>query len=256
MDEPVATPNNAERLHFGLIALGLAMVGVSIAVIYPAAIDRIIDRFGTRPTAAGLIALFGAAAIFSRAAAASARIGVRRGYAASFGLVVTLFATLAFDDRRILRLLPAWVYLGLALFCFANAREEESLLERGVRFAIPEAPPFIRNYCRGLTALWGGFFLATATTVAALAFAAPPGRWRAFTARDVWVAMAVVSVVEFFVRKTWFRYYYWNGPFERFWSRLFPAERTARGRRSSAYIDACRERIARERAGDAPGTAD
>jgi hypothetical protein len=91
--------------------------------------------------------------------------------------------------------------------------------------------------------------------VAALAFAASPGRWRAFTARDVWLAMAAVSVVEFFVRKTWFRYYYWNGPFERVWSRLFPAERTAAGRRSLAYIDASRERVARER-GDASGAAD
>jgi hypothetical protein len=52
--------------------------------------------------------------------------------------------------------------------------------------------------------------------------------------------MAGFAACEFLVRKTRFRYYFRGGPFERCWARLFPAERTARGRRSLAAIEAWR----------------
>jgi hypothetical protein len=57
--------------------------------------------------------------------------------------------------------------------------------------------------------------------------------------------MGGFAAAEFLVRKTWFRYYFHGGPFERFWAWLFPAERTARGRRSLAYIEAYRAERAR-----------
>ena len=50
-----------------------------------------------------------------------------------------------------------------------------------------------------------------------------------------------LSVVEFLFRKSWFRYYFRGGPFDRLWSRLFPAERTAQGRRSIEAIRRYRE---------------
>ena len=74
----------------------------------------------------------------------------------------------------------------------------------------------------------------------------PPERWATLMSRDVWFAMGGVMTLEFFVRKTWFRYYFRNGPFERFWAQLFPAEATARGRRSLEYIEAYHERLGRE----------
>ena len=52
-----------------------------------------------------------------------------------------------------------------------------------------------------------------------------------------------VTVVEFFVRKTYFRNYWYRGPFERFWSRLFPAEATPMGRRSAEYIRETRRKL-------------
>jgi len=57
--------------------------------------------------------------------------------------------------------------------------------------------------------------------------------------------MLVASGVEFLVRKTWFRYYFHGGWFDRVWAKLFPAEATPEGRRSmqhiSAYWDAHRK---------------
>ena len=54
---------------------------------------------------------------------------------------------------------------------------------------------------------------------------------------------------EFLVRKTWFRYYFHGGPFERFWSRLFPAEATPRGRESLEFIRRYHAELEAERLG-------
>jgi uncharacterized membrane protein len=151
-------------------------------------------------------------------------------------------------DARFLRLAAAWVYLGLAALFAASLRGSSSILERAARWLVPEAPPFIRGYCRVVTAAWVVFFLASAAAIGWLAVAGTAEAWLGAAGRDVWIAMGALSLLEFLVRKTWFRYYFHGGPFERLWSRLFPAERTARGRRSLRYIEAYRERLAREAA--------
>jgi uncharacterized membrane protein len=224
------------------MALAFAAVGVSFAVVYPWAIDLVLARFGVRPVAVTLL-VFAALSVFARRAG-------RHGLLAVVGLIAILAAAVLFADRRFLQLLPAWIYLGMAVFCLENARSEESIIEQGVRRMIPEAPEFIREYCRVLTGLWGVFFGGTAVAIVVITLASTPDRWKAFTSRDVWIAMALVMAVEFFVRKTWFRYYFHNGPFERFWSRLFPAEATGRGRRSLAYIQAYHDRRAAEASPD------
>ena len=172
----------------------------------------------------------------------------RRGIAAGALALVALAA--ATGDARCLRLVPAWVYASLAALFAASLRGPGSILERAARWLVPEAPEFIRGYCRALTGVWVAIFLAVALAVAGLALAADPAAWWRFTARDAWLAMGAFSALEFLVRKTWFRNYFHGGPFERLWSRLFPAERTARGRRSLAYIEAYRAELARKR--DAP----
>jgi uncharacterized membrane protein len=233
------------------IAIGLVAIG------YPLAIDRLQLRFGTRPLAAVMAALFGLAVFRSwLAARRGSSVVATRGLVISLGCIGALLVSLAMGDARFMRLVPAWVYLGLALFCFGDARNEEPFMERGIRLAIPGVPPFIRDYCRGLTVAWGVFFLVCAAGIATLALTASAERWRIFSTRDLFIGMALVSLVEFFVRKTWFRYYYWNGPFERFWSRLFPAEQTEAGRRSLAYIEDYRKGLAHERASTAEASSE
>lgn len=232
----------AERPRLGALALAFGAAGLAVAVVYPWAIDFVLERIGVRATALLLLAV----AALPLAARES---GLAHGRVAAVGFVTILAAAALWGDGRALRLLPAWVYVGLAVFCLENTRSPESIIEQGVRRVIPEAPEFIRGYCRVLTGLWGGFFGLTAVTIAGLALFGTPERWRLFTSRDVWLAMALVMAVEFFVRKTWFRYYFWNGPFERFWSRRFPAEATARGRRSLAYIEEYHARMKREASG-------
>jgi len=252
----------AESPRFGPLALALGLAGVFFAIVYPWAIDAVLERLGTRATAGTLLAIAALALIPARpplrgrrdrsGGRPSERIAtlargrsMARSRLASLCFLATLVCAAMLDDRRFLRLLPAWVYLGMTLYCLENVRSEQSIIEQGVRWVIPEAPDFIRGYCRVLTGLWGGFFLLTAVIIAVFAFAMPPERWRSLMSRDVWFAMAGVMGLEFFVRKTWFRYYFRKGPFERFWAQLFPAEATARGRRSLEYIEAYHARLER-----------
>lgn len=243
---PAAEPPEPARLRVGL-AWAIAGMGIAAAVlVYPRVLDAALDRFGVRIVSALLLAVLVASLpLRSR--------GRSSGPVAAIGLALLLLGAAIGDDRRVLRLLPAWVYVGLAWTFFSSLRTPPSLVERGARWMVPEAPPFIGDYCRVVTAGWALCFALTAAVVAGLAFAGSPEAWRLFTGRDVWIVMALLMVLEFFVRKTWFRAYFRGGPFERFWSTLFPAEATARGRRSLAYIRRYREGLA---TGDPPPSQD
>jgi len=129
-------------------------------------------------------------------------------------------------DERQLRLIPAAAYLGVAAFFHASLRGGASLIEHGVRTLLPFAPEFVRSYFRALTLCWAGFFVLAALVIGRLALIGDPEAWRFATGWGIAIAMLVVMPIEFLIRKPWLRYYYFGGPFDRFWSRLFPAEAT------------------------------
>jgi uncharacterized membrane protein len=214
----------------------MAGVGVLLlAVAYPIALPALQERLGTRGIAVALLALLA----LSLPGRAVGRIVV------AVGIAALLAAAALSADERFLRAVPAWVYAGLAGLFAASLRDAEPIIERAARWMIPVAPAFIHDYCRVVTALWAAFFLLSAMAIAYLAFAATPETWQAFTSRWLWLAMGIFTALEFFVRKTWFRYYPTDQGFDRFWSRLFPAERTARGRASMRAIRETRARLAR-----------
>ena len=63
---------------------------------------------------------------------------------------------------------------------------------------------------------------------------APLSWWAVYTGLVFYAVMGALLVGEFCVRKLWFRYYQ-SGLADRIFARLFPAERTANGRRSLDY---------------------
>lgn len=236
-----ASPSSEGRPPAAGLLLGGAAVAL-LAVIYPWALGAVQERLGVRGLALLLLGIAVGSVPFRRHAVGAGRLGA----ACLAGLLVMGAAT---GDARWLRLVPALVYLGLAAFFAASLRGQGSIIERAARWLVPEAPPFIRDYCRVLTAGWVAVFLASAAVIGWLAVARGTEAWLAVTSRGVWIAMGAFSLLEFLVRKSWFRYYFRGGPFERLWSRLFPAERTERGRRSLRYIQQYRERMARDAAG-------
>lgn len=219
-------------------AIALAVAG--LAVVYPWVLDGLLERVGVRGLAGALLGLLVLTLPLRRRLAGGSGAA---GWLPGIGLATLLSAAALRDEEAVLRLIPAWVYLCLAGLFAASLRRPDSIIERGARWIVPVAPDFIRGYCRKTTVLWVALFAAVAATTAALALAAGADAWRRFTSRTVWLAMGAVTVAEFFFRKTWFRYYARGGPFERLWSRLFPADRTERGRRSEAYIRRMREEL-------------
>ncbi len=208
---------------------------------YPIAIDAAAGAFGPRGVASGVLvaSLASAAALRGRRSEWMPQVsGVPK-----IGLLVLLGLAILTDDRIYLRGIVPLVYLGLATIFRDSLREPGSIIESLVRTIESAAPDFVRSYCRKLTALWAGFFLANATLMTGLLLLAPIEWWALYTGRIVYALMLGISLVEFLVRKTWFRYYFYDGLFDRLWSKLFPAEATEAGRRSAEYIRRTKEEL-------------
>lgn len=224
--------------------LGFALLGGAL-LVYPWAIDSALARFGVRPVAAALLALALAGGALPLGAAGGRRIDLPHVPGFPGAIALLLAAALATGDVRCLFLVPAAVYLWLALLAAASLREPPSLIERAARFLQPRAPDFIRGYCRKVTALWCVFFAGTAAVIAWLVAAGEVDARRAFSSWGLWLPVGALSLVEYAVRKSWFRYYA-GGPLDRIWAALLPAENSERGRRSLAYIREARERMRAE----------
>ncbi|MCZ6465074.1 MAG: hypothetical protein O7A09_12130 [Proteobacteria bacterium] len=222
-----------------------ALIYAALLLGYPFLASATTERFGVRVSAVALAAFAGLTLFGVRRAS---RLSDGAGRASRGALVALPILAALFDERTFLLLVPAGVYTLLALVFLDSLQQEVSLLERGVRWLHPWAPDFIRSYLRKLTLFWVGFFALNALGIAGLAVAAPVSTWEAYTRYGVYALMGLISLVEFVVRKAWFRYYFHNGPIDRTFAQFFPAEATEAGRRSSAYIRHMREQMAREAA--------
>lgn len=204
------------------------------ALAYPFALQSATQRVGVP----------GVAAVLLIVVAISAAMPGRRGFRApgtriapGVGIAILLVVAAISGDELYLQLVPSAVYLALAGWFRASLRFGDSIVERAARFFVPEAPDFIRSYCRKVTRLWAAFFLASALLSAALALSGERWWWEFFTGKLVYALMIAVSLIEFLVRKAWFRYYFHGNWFDRICERLFPPENTAEGRRSMQYIE-------------------
>lgn len=217
------------RLHAA--ALGVAVLAASA---YPLVFASVVSRLGVRAPAAAFALAALAAALRTDAPA--------RVLAGAFVAGACAVAVATGDDAA-LRLLPAFVHAGVSVVFFASLRGDDSFVERGARMIQPMAPDFIRPYCRRATALWGVVMAVNAVVLAWAALFASAEAWRTAAGAGIWSWMAAVGAAEFLVRKTYFRNYWYGGPFERVWSRLFPAEATEMGRRSADWIRVVRAEL-------------
>jgi len=211
--------------------LPVALVGI---IGYPWLAGWLIQRFELRPVAAVacLFAVAGLAAAWSRLRArpeALIAIGAQIGALALFALAAAL------DDRGPLLLIPVLIQLVLCLLFRATLREPPSMVERMARLMQPLAPEWVGPYCRKVTLMWCGFFLANAVVILWLTALGQLELWVRYTGGVLYLIAAGLQVGEFFVRKWWFRYYR-GGVLDRFIRPIFPPENTERGRRSMEHI--------------------
>jgi uncharacterized membrane protein len=228
-------------------AQGLGLLAAMLLVLLSGlASGALIDTLGVRASAALLLAIaLGASRGLGSAAPASRDSGMRSISTLDrvflFGALVAAFL---FGSMTALMLLPAFVHLAVARVLLASIDDDVSLIEKGARLSHPLAPAFIGPYCRRLTAVWGVAFAASAGITAMLALGGNAGAHRAWTGWQFWTLLAAFGVAEFFWRKAWFRYF-GKGPFDQFLAKVFPPEKTERGRRSQAYLMRMRAELAR-----------
>jgi uncharacterized membrane protein len=210
---------------------GIAAVLLGLAAFaYPLVGDAAIERFGTARTAAALLATasLGMAVRFAAERRALRILGQNAGALVLLGLAA------GSGDRTYLLLFPALINIYLAVIFAASVTTEKSIVERGARIVQPYLPPFTLAYCRKLTLCWSVFFAANSVWIARLCFDAPE-QWRSYTAVVYPAQVVLLSLVEFFVRKLWFRNYT-EKPLDRLLASLFPPEANERGRRSQRFI--------------------
>jgi uncharacterized membrane protein len=170
----------------------------------------------------------------------AARRGIEGRSWSELALIATpgmsLLAWAAITNSELpLRLLPAFVNATLAVIFLQSLNQEQSMIEFGARIIEPRLPDFTRAYCRLSTGIWAFFFIVSSVVIVWLAVFGPEALWDRFTTRNYFIVMIVLNVIEFLARKIYFRHYD-GGPLDPAFAAVFPAENTAAGRRSAAYI--------------------
>lgn len=222
-----------------LAQVGLGTVAAVLIFAYPFLFDRIIESAGVR---AGALALLGYGAVFALLRGQMG-IPVKAFSAPHLGLLAIVVATFVTADVRYVLLVPALIYLLICRVFWASLSDEVSIIERVARFLVPFAPDFIRSYCRKSTMGWCGFFVVNAGVIAWLALSGRTEAWRAYTGWVMFAVIGAICLVDFLIRKWWFRYYFHDHLFDRVWSKVFPAENTPMGRQSMEYIRRKREQL-------------
>lgn len=224
-------------------AQGLGLLAAAALVLLSGfAAGPLVEWLGVRSAAVLLLAM-AAAAAWGLGSAVSTH-GKTLSLAERALLIGTLLFATVSQSALALALVPAVVHAAVARVMFGSLGDGRTIIEIGARLSHPLAPAFIGPYCRKLTVVWGSLFASSAVITAMLALAGADAMHRTWTGWLFWTLLGAFSAVEFFWRKAWFRYY-GRGPLDRFLARLFPAERTERGRRSQAYLMRMRSELAR-----------
>ncbi len=224
------------RLTTREIAAGVLQALFYLA--YPLVLYLAQTRLETRPIAALILALYVVTFAFRVRGSKTEFWSILRPH---LPLGVLIAIALALGERTLLLLLPSLVSLYVFGTFAWTLRQGPSMIERFARMVEDDLPPFTFRYCRRVTIIWCGFLGLNAIGVAGLALFGPVAWWAAYTGLVFYLLLGLLLGTEFCFRKLWFRYY-GDGPTDRLLARFFPAEQTANGRRSLAYVELRRAR--------------
>ena len=201
-----------------------------VVIGYPLAAAHAVEAFGARAVGA---AIFGVGLVSFAASRRRSVPGLGLGLRAlPLALAALAFAS---GDVRFVRLVPAAIEVMLCGVFLGSLRGGGSILQQAALTLEPFAPDFIGPYCRKASIAFAALLAVQAAVLVALAFAAPGPDWAARASRWVWAPTLAGLLVEFGVRKAWFRHY-GTGPVDRALRALLPPENTAQGRRSLDWI--------------------
>ena len=225
----VSTSNARPQLTPGQL-IG-TVLQASFYLAYPFLIYFAHSRWDTRRVAAMVLGLYAISLLLRMRDGRSDLWDLVRQHA---GIAALIGVGVALNDRTLL-LLPMLVSLYLLGTFGWSLHAGKPMIERFAHMVEDDLPPFTFPYCRRVTWLWCGFFATNAAIVGTLAFGAPLQWWAIYNGLVFYLLLGLLLGAEFCFRKWWFRYY-GTGLVDQFFARIFPAERTANGQRSLAYV--------------------
>ena len=212
-------------------------VGALLATVYPPAAERALATWGVRGVALVLLGLE-LVSLVAWLRFAPQRVPISQR-AALLALPALAAAT---NDALYLRLVPAAIQAGIAALFVVSLRGGGSLFYDAARSLHPYAPDFIAPYCRKSTIVFAGVFALQGAAALYLAFHPPASGWGTATGVWIWTPVLAASLVDWAVRKWWFRYF-GPGPLDQLLKHVLPPENTAAGRRSLDYIRRMRAQL-------------
>ncbi len=236
---PVQNEGTRPAFSPTLYQVGLGTVLAVLVFVYPFLFDWLIAELGVRIGSLALLAYAGVFAVARR----QMGIPIHLVSLPHIGIAAVVAVTAYTADVRYLLLMPAVVYLMLSKFFWDTLSAPLCIIEHVARFIVPFAPEFIRSYCRKSTVAWSAFFLINAIVIAWLAWTGDTEAWKVYTGWQMFAIIGAICLVDFLIRKWWFRYYFHEHWFDRVWAHFFPAENTAMGRQSMEYIRQKREEL-------------
>jgi uncharacterized membrane protein len=230
-ERPAGKGEAAVSAGAGPLRLLVAVLEALFFLAYPFVVYLAHTRLETRSIGVVMIALLVVALVVRLRGSlreAAGLIGQHVGIGVMIGVAIVL------DERAVLLFLPALVGVYLLVTFGWTLRRGPPMIERFARIIEDDLPDFTLPYCRRITELWCVFFALHVIVVCTLALMAPLSWWAAYSGALFYVFLGTFLGGEFLFRKLWFRFY-GDGPADVILARLFPADRTVRGRRSLAY---------------------
>lgn len=188
-DAAQSTPPPAPASARPSLTTGLVVVA---SVAYPLVVWLCLGRVSPRWVALGLAGL-----ALARAALARERFWI----APAVATALLAAASGWFDGWTPLKLHPVVVSLTLLAVFAASLRRGPTAIERLARLREPQLPPHAVAYTRRVTQAWCVFFAANAAIAAGLALWADSAAWALWNGLLSYVAMGLLMLVEWLVRR-------------------------------------------------------
>jgi uncharacterized membrane protein len=212
-------------------------VGALLATVYPPAAERALAAWGVQKFAS-LLLVMELASLLTWQLLGTQRVPLYQRVA----LLVLPALAVGTGNALYLRLIPAAIQTMIAVLFVVSLRNGGSIFYDAAKTLHPYAPDFIAPYCRKSTIVFAGIFALLAIAAGWLAFAPPASGWGTATGLWIWTPVIAASLVDWVVRKWWFRYF-GPGPLDQLLQRVLPPENTEAGRRSLEYIRRMRAQL-------------
>lgn len=197
----------------------MAVLQLLIGVAYPALIYVALRVMEPR-----FVALVVAVLIVARLALVSpARLVAyaRVLWLPAIAIALVTSITAASNDPIALLIAPTILSFGLLAVFARSLTKSECIVERFARVQNPALSEAQVRYCRRVTVVWCGFFLANGSVALWLAIARSVQEWVVYTGFVAYVLMGLLFVSEFIYRQWRFRLYL-GAPTDILFQRIFP----------------------------------